>query len=317
MHRLLVVDDEVAIAMQLEERLTFMGYKVVGMASSGEEAVSMAKDLRPDLILMDIVMPGKIDGIDAAEIIKEELDIPVIFLTGYTQNQFIERAKITGPFGYIVKPFQEREIKAAIEVALWKKDMEVALRKAHDKLERRVEERTAEILTANKELKKEIEERKHAEQALKEREKELEIKTINLEETNTAMKVLLRRRDKDKIELEEKVLRNVNELIAPFLVKLKNSRLDPKQLAYMNILESNLNDIISPFLHKLSSKYLNFTPAEIQIANLVKEGKTTKEIAELLNSSRRAIEFHRNNLRNKLGLKNKKANLRSYLLSLT
>ena len=162
-----------------------------------------------------------------------------------------------------------------------------------------------------------INERKQAEQTLRERENELEIKTGNLEEANTALKVLLKKRDEDKIELEEKVLSNVKELVVPYLEKLKKSGLDDRQETYLGILESSLNDIISPFLRHLSSKYLNLTPTQIQIANLVKEGKTTKEIAELLASTRWAIDFHRNNLRKKLGLTNKKANLRTYLLSLT
>jgi len=164
---------------------------------------------------------------------------------------------------------------------------------------------------------RDITKRKKTEQALREREEELEIKATNLNEAITALRVLLKRRDEDKIELEENLLSNVKELVVPFVEKVKKTTLDPKQVAYIDILESNLNDIISPFLRKLSSKYLNISPTEIQVANLVKQGKTTKEIAESLNSSTRAIEFHRNNLRNKLGLKNKKANLRSYLLSLT
>ncbi|HOJ15012.1 MAG TPA: helix-turn-helix transcriptional regulator, partial [Deltaproteobacteria bacterium] len=82
------------------------------------------------------------------------------------------------------------------------------------------------------------------------------------------------------------------------------------------ILESNLNDIISPFLKKLSSHYLNLTPTEIQVADLIKDGKSTKQIAEVLGISERAVEFHRNNIRDKLGLKNSKTNLRSYLMTL-
>ncbi len=155
-----------------------------------------------------------------------------------------------------------------------------------------------------------------AEEALRERETELEIKTNSLEEMNTALRVLLERRDADKTELEEKMLVNVKELVVPFLEKVIRSQLDPRQVAYIDILESNLNDIISPFLHKLSSKYSNLTPKEIQVAGLVKEGKTTKEIAELMISTTDAIEFHRKNLRKKLGLKNTKSNLRSYLLFL-
>jgi PAS domain S-box-containing protein len=169
-----------------------------------------------------------------------------------------------------------------------------------------------------------ISEKKRAEQVLRQREadlqiktNELEFKTKSLEEMNTALKVLLRRREEDKTEMEEKMLVNVKELVAPFLEKLKSTNLHPRQLAYINILESNLKNIISPFSRKLSSTYLRLTPTEIQIANLVKQGKTAKEIAELLNVSTGTIEVHRKNVRAKLGIKNKKANLRSYLLSLS
>jgi DNA-binding CsgD family transcriptional regulator len=162
-----------------------------------------------------------------------------------------------------------------------------------------------------------ITQRKLAEEALKAREKELQVKTINLEEANTALKVLLNKRDEDRKELVEKVLLNMKWLVLPYLENLQKSGLNERQKAYANILKSLLSEIISPFTHKLSSQQLNLTPTEIQVANLVKEGKTTKEVAELLSSSTRAVEFHRENLRKKLGLKNKKTNLRSYLLSLS
>jgi DNA-binding CsgD family transcriptional regulator len=98
---------------------------------------------------------------------------------------------------------------------------------------------------------------------------------------------------------------------------LKRSGLNAKQLAYVSILESNLKDIVSPFLRGLSSKYTELTPREIQVADLIRIGKTSKEIAELFNLSTKAIEFHRENLRAKLGLKNKPVNLRSHLMSLS
>jgi DNA-binding CsgD family transcriptional regulator len=162
-----------------------------------------------------------------------------------------------------------------------------------------------------------ISEKKRAEQALREREEDLQIKTKSLEEMNTALKVLLKRREEDKTEIEEKILVNVKELVAPFLEKLKSTNLHPRQLAYIDILESNLKDIISPFSRKLSSAYLSFTPTEIQVANLVKQGKAAKEIAELMNVSEWTIKTHRRNVRIKLGIHHKKANLRSYLLSLS
>jgi PAS domain S-box-containing protein len=160
-----------------------------------------------------------------------------------------------------------------------------------------------------------ITERKKAEEALKEREKELKIKTDNLEEANIALKVLLKRRDEDKTELEEKVLLNIKELVVPYFKKLKTTGLDEKQNTYLNILESNLNDITSSFSVRLSSKYLNLTPTEIQVTNLIGQGKESKEIAELLNSSPRTIAFHRERIRKKLGLRNKKTNLKAYLMS--
>ena len=164
---------------------------------------------------------------------------------------------------------------------------------------------------------RDITSRKRAEQELKKSKRELEENTRNLEESNIALKVLLRRREEDKKELEQKVLSNVRELVDPYVNKLKKTQLSIDQKAYVNIIETNLNDIVSPFLYNLKSKYLNLTSREIEIASLIQEGKTTKEIAKLLNSSKDAIDFHRNNIRHKLGLKNKKTNLKSYLLSLS
>jgi len=157
---------------------------------------------------------------------------------------------------------------------------------------------------------------KQAEQTLIEREQELEIQTAKLEEVNAALRVLLKRREDDKKELEEKVLFNVRELVEPYVEKLKSSKLDKKQKAYLDILESNFEDIISPFSRNLYFSYMNLTPSEMQIAALIRHGRTTKEIASLLNLSSRTVETHRKNIRKKLGLKDKKANLRSKLLSL-
>lgn len=123
--------------MQLEERLTKMGYCVVGMAPSGEEGIEKARCFHPDLVMMDIVMPGRLNGIEAAEIITTELDIPVVFLTAYADDTIIQKAKSVRPYGYIIKPFNELEIKAAIEVALFRKSTEQEefrlLKSAHEK----------------------------------------------------------------------------------------------------------------------------------------------------------------------------------------
>jgi len=158
--------------------------------------------------------------------------------------------------------------------------------------------------------------RKRAEKALGERETELKIKTHSLEEANTALRVLLKRRDDDKTELEEKMLVNVKQLVIPFLEEVKKRRLDPEQMAYIRVLESNLNDIISPFLRNISAKYVNLTPTEIRVAHFIKEGRSTKEIAEFMALSPRTIETHRKNIRKKFGIEKNKGNLRSHLLPL-
>jgi GAF domain-containing protein/DNA-binding CsgD family transcriptional regulator len=192
---------------------------------------------------------------------------------------------------------------------------ETALLKAHEELEVRVRERTREITQANIALQGEIAERKRAEAALKKRERELRIKSRHLEEMNSALKVLLKQRDADIAEVGENVLSNVRELVYPFLEKIKKSHLAPLQAEFLSIVESNLEGILSPFLKKLTSRYLNLTPKEVKIAHLIKEEKTTKEIAEIMNVSTKTIDFHRANIRQKLSLKSKKINLGSYLSS--
>jgi PAS domain S-box-containing protein len=161
-----------------------------------------------------------------------------------------------------------------------------------------------------------ISERKRAEEALRQRESELTTKSQEMEELNAALKVLLKRREEDKENLQENVLVNVEELIFPYIEKLKNDHLSPQQTTLVSIIESNIKEIVSPFATKLSSKFLNLTPTELQVASLVKKGRSSNEIAELMNLSPNTILFHRYNLRRKLGLKQTKVNLRTYLRSL-
>ena len=161
-----------------------------------------------------------------------------------------------------------------------------------------------------------INDQKLVEQALIERQRELETKSKYLEETNTALSVLLKKRDEDKKELEEKVLLNIKEKIEPYLLKLKKTDLNESQKVYLNALGSHLENIVSPFLHTLFSMNLYFTPAEIKVAEQIKEGKTNKEIALCLNLSPQTIGVRRKKLRKKLGITNKKINLRTYLQDL-
>lgn len=166
-------------------------------------------------------------------------------------------------------------------------------------------------------LARDVTKRKLAEEALKEKERELEIQSRSLMESNTALKVLLKQREEDKLELERNILANVREIILPYINELRKSKLDADQIVYLNTVETSLNNIVSPFLRNLTLKQFKLTPKEFQVANLVKEGKTSKEIAAVLNISKGAVDFHRNQIRKKVNLCKEKANLRSFLMSLT
>ena len=161
-----------------------------------------------------------------------------------------------------------------------------------------------------------ITERKQSEKTLLKQKQELETKNRELEDLNTALKVLLNQREKDKSNLEENIMANVNGLILPYIEKLKRSHLDERMNSCLMTIEANLLDIVSAFSHQLTSNYTKLTPREIQIANFIREGRDSKEIARLLDLSSPTIEFHRNNLRKKLMINNKKINLRSFLLNL-
>jgi DNA-binding CsgD family transcriptional regulator len=156
---------------------------------------------------------------------------------------------------------------------------------------------------------------KLTEEALRRREAELGAKSSYLADANTALRVLLKQREDDKVELEEQVLANIKKSVLPYLEMLQRTHLTQKQEEFLQTIDLHLQEIVSPFIRKLSSLHLGLTPTEIQVASLIRDGKTTKEIAEVLTVSVSAIEFHRHQIRKKLGITHNKANLRSHLLS--
>jgi DNA-binding CsgD family transcriptional regulator len=158
---------------------------------------------------------------------------------------------------------------------------------------------------------------KLAEEALKHSKQKVENQKQQLEEANIALKVLLRQRENDKLELEKNILANIRELAFPYLERLKIAPLRPRDKMVLDILETHLKDLVSPLLQRLSNMNILLTPQEMQIASLVKDGKSSKEVANILNISETTVHFHRKNLRKKFGLKEKATNLRSYLLSLS
>lgn len=411
MSRLLIVDDEAIIATDLEDRLSSNGYEVIGIATSGEKAVRLAGKLHPDLVIMDIVMPGPMDGIAAAAAIRDKHGIPVVFLTAHADEEFMDRAKAVGPLGYILKPFNEAQIYATLEIALHNGLLERQLRKSEARYRAIVDEvddlicrfdpdlhlrffneatcqifgRSAEELNSARFIDllgpdkiesfqrcitglddnrqngvfehvvdssdngrcwlqwslrvllddtgrpveyqavgRDITVRMGIEDTLRKSNRALEHqreadnrdlaeKTAQLAELETTLKVIMRYQEADRDSVQQSVISNVQGLILPFVERIRQCLTDPNALAYLEVVEAGLADIVSPFMRRMASTFANLTPAEIRVSHFIKQGRTTKEIADLLNLSTRTIEAYRNSIRKKMGIANRKVNLRSYL----
>jgi len=139
---ILLVEDEGLIARDLEDTLTRLGYRVSGIASEGAEAIEMARVLHPQLVVMDVSLRGDVDGIEAACAIQEDAPVPVIFLTGHSDTETLQRAVLTGPLGYLIKPFQEDDLRCAIEVAIHKHRADIERRQREEHLRRSAENRS-------------------------------------------------------------------------------------------------------------------------------------------------------------------------------
>jgi PAS domain S-box-containing protein len=176
--------------------------------------------------------------------------------------------------------------------------------------------RTQALMQTNAELQQKIDERFTTEKVLRDREAELEMEKANLQEANTALKVLLKRREEDKRALEEQVLYNVKKMVLPYLNKVQKESPDERHKTYMGIVESNLRDITCGFSRRLSLTYYGLSTAELKVANFIRQGKKNREIAHLLGLSIRTVEAYRQGIRNKLRIQNKKVNLCTFLMSI-
>jgi DNA-binding NarL/FixJ family response regulator len=263
----LIADDDVSTIMDLEMTLLELGYRLAGKAHTGAAAVRMARELRPDAVLMDIVMPGEIDGIAAVRQINEELGIPCIFLTGYSDEELLQRAKGVEAFGYIMKPITAAQARSAIEVALSKKE---------------------------------------ADDRVKEQNRDL----------HSALKVLLFESEQTLKKSQERLVVAVEKSLSPFIKRLKDAPLDPGAKDCVAAIDSSLQALAAACSGKLSLLEFTLTPKELQVTHLILKGKGTKEIADELDLSPGTIDYHRNNIREKLGIKNKKIGLYTYLRTL-
>ena len=252
------------------------------------------------------------------------------WVSSYGENVILpDTREDTRHFGKVADKMKV-ELRSLISVPMRVKGTAIGALQVVDKKVNRFNQSHANLLTAladasataieNAHLferaNREISERKRAEKKLKESQKELKDKSIALEEVNTALNVLLKNREEDQVQMEDVIVANVKDLVVPFLEKLSHSQLDEKQTVYLEIIQTNIANIVSPFLRQLPMKFFDLTPTEIQIADLVRKDKTTKEIAQILNASEKTIEAHRNRLRKKLGLTNQRIQLRDYLMTL-
>ena len=280
--RILVVEDEFLTALNIKEDLILSGYEVPALASSGEEAVRLAVELQPDLILMDILLDGPMNGIGAATAIRKTSPIPIIYLTAHSSSDMLNQAKTTEPFGYLAKPCSQTTLKSMIEMALHKNLID----SRKQELERRQFE---------------------AEQSQS---------AVKLQESNIALKVVLEHRNQEVHELEQNIQTNAARLILPVLDALENSDLAEHQKIMAEAIRINLQLLTRNHASVTDQGLTQLSSTEMQVANFVKAGKSTKEICRFLGICPSTVNTHRDNIRKKLGIKNTKMNLRKMLQQL-
>jgi DNA-binding NarL/FixJ family response regulator len=297
---ILIVDDEASMRHVLAKTLENSGCRCVPAADAAEARVCL---LREDfeLILCDVRMPGE-SGLDLIRQVREVYpDTGVIMVTALDDPQEAQTALDLGVFGYLIKPFEPNQLLISVANALRLRELELRERSYRQDLEQTVRERTEALSQSN--------------ETLRRREADLVTRTRELEESNIALTVLLKKREKDKETLGEVLTANVHSAVEPFLQKLKGSRLDEEQQRNLHLLEQSFGEIVTPFIKDLSSAHLDLTPTEIQVATLIKQGKSSKDIAEILNLSLNTVMSHRYKVRKKMGLLQSKTNLHSFLHS--
>ena len=295
MPEILIVDDELHVRLVQKRMLAEKGF-TCDEAASVQEARALLSENPYELIMCDVRMPGP-SGLELLDETRRQYpDTAVVMVSIIDDPDVARQALDLGAYGYLTKPFEKNELLIQVGNALRRRELEIDNRAHKERLETLVRERTA---------------------ALERSEKAHQEKASALIEMNAALKVLLEQRNQDKTELENKVISNVEELILPHLESIRGLAPQGRIQALIDIVEMNLNNLISPLAHRLSTDFNRLTPNEIRVAEMVKNGRTNKEIAAILGISVKTSEYYRDSIRDKLRLKGKKINLKSYLRSLT
>ncbi|BBO83282.1 hypothetical protein DSCO28_38480 [Desulfosarcina ovata subsp. sediminis] len=275
--KILIVEDERILAEDLKETLLELGYNVAGNVGSGEEAVELASKTEIDLALMDIKLEGEMDGVSTAEALRDRFDIPVIYLTAFSDDALLQKAKKTEPFGYVIKPYRASEIKSVIEMALFKIEVERKRKESYKNLASEAQDR------ANK-----------------------------LVKMDTTLKTLMEYRENEKNEVIRNVAKNLNDRVIPHFDTIRMRWPNKELNNLLDALTTTLREIAKPSENTLSDS-INLTPMECRVVDLIRQGRTSKEISSLLGITVRGVTFHRGNIRKKLGIQNKKINLKASL----
>lgn len=297
----LIVDDVDAMRRLLARILSTRGLAVM-TAGGAAEAREVLRRRPIDLMLCDLMMPGEPGQSLIQHAVRSHPDTAVVVVTGVTEPEEAARVLNIGVLGYLIKPFDKNQVLITVSNALRLRELERRERFRREQLEREVRNKTRDLIGLH--------------ETLQERQREMQRQTLSLRDAAGTVRTLLDQRRLDRDDFEGAILDNVRQSIQPFIQRLKESSLSPQQTQYLGSLETGLQNIISPFIKAISSSYLNLTPTELQVADQIRQGKRTKEIAAILNLSPNTVMTHRYHLREKLGLKNSRVGLSSYLKTL-
>lgn len=311
---ILIVEDESIVAESLQDRLEKLGYNVAGLAASGEDAIQLVKTKSPDLVLMDIMLAGKMDGIEAAETIRERFEIPVVYLTSYSDSGTLKRAKITQPFGYLIKPFKERELHTTIEIALHKHQLETKLKENEQWLTTILRSIGDAVITTNKQgiltYVSPV-----AEKLIGKPQTEIigqpirDALAIQAPDNSSALNKLITKVLKGEtshcLMPPDAVMHVSEDQKIPVDVGLSpiqddRNRITGVVLAIRDITERKKAEEALNEAQQILSNLL--TPRERELLQMMVDGLSTKEIAFDLKISPRTVETHKNNMMHKLNI---------------
>lgn len=325
---ILLVDDEEIILTSIGWVLEKDNFKVT-TATNGQEAINNLQARQYDLVITDLMMPG-IDGITVLKQAKDLYpDIGVIILTGYGDVSSAVKTLKLGADDYLQKPCDNNELIYKAKRSFEKQDLltklreqnkqlkreiterkiiERQLQEAQTNLEQQVEERTAELTYTVDELKTVL-------KVLLIKEKELEKKNQQLHDTNTALNVMLNRREREHTKIRQEIAAKTAEMVLPLLKKASNKLSGPAK-DYIKTAQANLLDVFSKHPHDKALTNAKLAPRELQIVHYIRQNKTSKEMADILGLKVSTVEFYRENIRKKLRINNQKINLKKYLTSI-